>query len=80
MKDSSVAADEDTFKWIISEIQTMFKSSSDDENIAVARGYNMAFGSLSVDILLTMNVELIDTVLRNCVSKGREQDDADTRK
>jgi len=72
MKDSSVAADEDTFKWIISEIQAMFKSSSDDENIAVARGYNMAFGSLSVDILLTMNVELIDTVLRNCVSKGRE--------
>jgi len=40
----------------------------------------MAFGTLSNDILTTMNVELIDTVLRNCVSKGREQDDADTRK
>lgn len=80
MKDSNVAADEDTFKWIVSEIQSLFKSSSDDENVSVARGYNMAFGSLSVDILTTMNVELIDTVLRNCISKGREQDDADTRK
>jgi hypothetical protein len=51
MKDSSVAADEVTFKWIETEIQSLFKPSSNDENIAIARGYNMAFGSLSVDIL-----------------------------
>jgi hypothetical protein len=58
----------------------LFKASADDENIAVQRGYNMAFGSLSYDLLLELNVELLDTLLRNCVAKGIEFDDAETRR
>jgi len=40
----------------------------------------MAFGALSDDILKELNVELLDTLCGNCIAKGKESDDADTRK
>ena len=40
----------------------------------------MAFGALSYDLLLELNVELIDTLRRNCIAKGIEFDDAETRR
>lgn len=79
-KNKPASADEDTFKWMVKEIQKLFTPSGEDENLAATRGYNMGFGSLSFDLLEELNVELIDTLMRNCVSKGREQDDAETRK
>ena len=51
-----------------------------DDSISVTKGYNMALGSLSSKLYLELNVELIDTLLKNCLPKGRESDDAETRR
>ena len=51
-----------------------------DENISVTKGYNMALGALSGRLYRELNVELIETLLKNCLPKGKEQDDAETRK
>jgi len=51
-----------------------------DDSISVTKGYNMALGSLSGKLYLELNVELIDTLLKNCLPKGRESDDAETRR
>lgn len=67
-------------EFIVSELQKMFNPSSVDDKINVTRGYNMAFGSLSNTLLRRLNVELIDTLLKNCVQKGKDNDDAETRK
>jgi hypothetical protein len=40
----------------------------------------MALGQLSATILKHLNVELIDTLLKNCVPKGKPNDDAETRR
>lgn len=40
----------------------------------------MAFGQLSATVLKHLNVELIDTLLKNCVPGGRMNDDAETRR
>jgi tubulin-specific chaperone D len=40
----------------------------------------MAFGSLSKTLYEVLNVELIDTLIKNCVPKGKESDDAETRR
>lgn len=40
----------------------------------------MAFGQLSSTILRAVHVELIETLLSNCVPKGKENDDAETRR
>lgn len=66
----------------------MFKPSMIDEQINITRGFNMAFGQLSATLLLSrlgsanhaLNIELIDTLLQNCVPKGKENDDAETRR
>jgi hypothetical protein len=36
---------------MVKEIQKLFQPSGEDENLAVTRGYNMAFGSLSIDLV-----------------------------
>jgi len=58
----------------------MLEPSMNDENIALTKGYNMAFGALSTRLLIEMNVDLIDTLLKNCIPKGKESDDAETRR
>jgi hypothetical protein len=40
----------------------------------------MALGQLSATILKHLNVELIDTLLKNCVPKDKPNDDAETRR
>ena len=54
-----------------------------DENIAVTRGFNMAFGVLSKHILdsdSAFRTEVLETLLVNCLPKGRESDCAEQRK
>lgn len=51
-----------------------------DENISVTKGYNMALGALSGRLYTELNVELIETLLKNCLPKGKETDDAETRR
>lgn len=52
-----------------------------NENIDETKGYNMAFGSLSRSILEKLNVELIDTLIGNCVaSSAKLSNDAETRR
>lgn len=77
---SPVNTNPETLKWIVLAVQNLFKSSQTDDNVAVTRGYNMAFGALSDDILKELNVELLDTLRANCLAKGKESDDAETRK
>ena len=40
----------------------------------------MALGSLSGKLYRELNVELIETLLKNCLPKGKESDDAETRR
>jgi len=58
----------------------MFKISMKDENIALLKGYNMAFGVLSKKLLEELNEELIKTLIYNCLPKGKDSDDAETRR
>lgn len=58
----------------------MLEASIVDENVALTRGYNMAFGVMSEQIYQIMNIEVFDTLLKNSVPKGKESDDAETRK
>ena len=51
-----------------------------DANIAVTKGYNMALGALSGKLLSEMSNELISALCANCIAKGKESDDAETRK
>ena len=48
-----------------------------DENVALTRGYNMAFGVMSKPMYSN---DIFDALLRNCLPKGKESDDAETRK
>jgi hypothetical protein len=61
-------------------ISLMFKPSYFDENIAITRGYNMSFGAMSQPLIAHLNPEIIDIMTRNCIPKGKETDDAETRK
>jgi len=63
-----------------SYVKGMFKASMTDENIAITRGYNMAFGALSKALADALDVELIDVVVKNCVPKGNTSDEAESRK
>ena len=58
----------------------MFEPSSNDPNISVTRGFNMAFGVLSKQILLALNPKIIEVLIANCIPKNTESDDAETRK
>jgi len=48
--------------------------------VALTRGYNMAFGVMNVKVYHILNFEVFETLLKNSVPKGKETDDAETRK
>lgn len=58
----------------------MFKPSSVDENVALTRGYNMSFGVLSKQLYQVLSPDIFDTLIKNAVAKGKESDDAETKK
>ena len=66
--------------FLIDAIKQLYRPSQVDDSISVTKGYNMALGSLSGKLYLELNVELIDTLLKNCLPKGKESDDAETRR
>lgn len=67
-------------QFIIQEVRDLLGPSSTDANIAVTKGYNMALGVLSGQLLGEISEELIRTLASNCIPKGKESDDAETRK
>ena len=67
-------------QFIIQEVRDLMGPSTNDANIAVTKGFNMALGVLSGRLLQEMSGELIRTLCTNCIAKGRESDDAETRK
>jgi len=67
-------------KTFLGELKKLLHPSKDDENIAVRRGYNMAFGAFSRAIIEEIQHDLIPSLLENCKVKGKENDDAETRK
>jgi len=58
----------------------MYKPSAVDENVALTRGYNMAFGVLSSQLYQILCPDIFDTLIKNSIAKGKESDDAETRK
>jgi hypothetical protein len=58
----------------------MFKPSAVDENVALTRGYNMGFGVLSKEMYQLLSPDIFDTLIKNAIPKGKESDDAETRK
>lgn len=62
------------------EVLKMLKTSENDQNIAITRGFNMAFGNLSKTLLMSLKKEVVDTLITNAVPKNTEADDAETRK
>ena len=69
---------------LVSEIMSLFKPSQSDDSINVTRGMNMALGVLSDTLLkddkLGIGKTLVETLLANCLPKGKDTDDAETRK
>ena len=65
---------------IIVDLSKLFEPSMHDLNIAITRGYNIAFGVMTQALLLFFENKVIETVLANCVPKDKENDDAETRK
>jgi hypothetical protein len=65
---------------MISDLKKLQIPSMKDQNIAVTRGYNMAFGVLSQKLLMYFSPDIVDTLCKNCVPKKTESDDAETRK
>ena len=65
---------------IIVDVKKLFKPSKDDLNIATTRGYNAAFGALSKQLLKYFYPGIVDTLMVNCIPKGTEADDAESRK
>lgn len=56
------------------------RPSSEDDNVALTKGYNMAFGVLSKALYQALSPDIFDSLLKNTVPKGKESDDAETRK
>jgi len=67
---------------LITELMAMVKASMYDDNISVTRGFNMAFGVLSIHVLERdgLYLTLIPSIMQNCIPKNKESDDAETRK
>ena len=51
-----------------------------DPNIAITRGYNMAFGVFTKKLLMHFSPDVVDILAKNSVPKKNESDDAETRK
>ena len=58
----------------------MFKPSHNDENTALTRGYNLAFGVMSRKLYHILSPEIFEILLKNSLPRGKETDDAETRK
>jgi hypothetical protein len=58
----------------------MLGPSHNDDNVSITRGYNMAFGVMSKKVFNLLSPDIFDTLLKNSVPKGKESDDAETRK
>ena len=60
----------------------MIKPSMVDENIALTRGYNMAFGVISKGLLShpELGSHIFQTLIKNCLVKGNTADEPETRK
>lgn len=56
------------------------KPSAVDENVALTRGYNMAFGVMSKRLYEILFPDIYETLNKNAVPKGKDSDDAETRK
>lgn len=65
---------------IILDLQKLFDPSMNDLNIAITRGYNMAFGVMTQALLFFFGDRVIETIMANCLLKNKENDDAETRK
>lgn len=65
---------------MVGEIRKMVKPSQFDDNVALTRGYNMAFGVMSKKLYQLIGSEVFEALLKNAVPKGKESDDAETRK
>jgi hypothetical protein len=58
----------------------MMNPSHTDDNVSLTRGYNMAFGVMSKKLFSLLSPDIYQTLLRNSIPKGKESDDAETRK
>jgi len=58
----------------------MLKPSQVDENVALTRGYNMAFGVMSKKLYEILSPDIFEALLKNSIAKGKDSDDAETRK
>lgn len=65
---------------IVNEIRKMLKPSQSDENVSLTRGFNMAFGALSKAVISILGEDLLQVLIKNCLIKGIELEDAETRK
>ena len=65
---------------MVKEIKNMLQPSHTDDNVSLTRGYNMAFGVLSKRLFQLLFPDIFETLLKNAVPKGKESDDAETRK
>lgn len=58
----------------------MINPSINDDNVALTRGYNMAFGVMSKELYNLLLPEIFEALIKNSLPKGKETDDAETRK
>jgi hypothetical protein len=65
---------------VVVEIKKMLAPSHTDDNVSLTRGYNMAFGVMSKRLFKLLHSDIFDTLLKNSVPKGKESDDAESRK
>ena len=70
----------DDKRFLLEHVESLLGPSSNDLNIAVTKGYNMALGVLSGAVLREMGSKVVEVLCDNCIAKGRESDDAETRR
>jgi hypothetical protein len=58
----------------------MLEQSLSDQNVSLTRGYNMAFGVMSKRVYELLSPEVFEILNKNAIPKGKESDDAETRK
>ena len=64
---------------VMQSMHKMIEQSLTEVNISITRGYNMAFGVLSKDMINKFGYRLIQVLIANSKTKGTEADDAETR-
>jgi hypothetical protein len=63
---------------VVQEIRKMLNPSSNNENVSLTRGYNMAFGVMSPKLYRILQPDIFEVLLRNTIPQ--ESDDAETRR